>query len=172
MTGADGHMPAFYTGNYQHLIDSKGRISFPSEWRKIVPGQQENYLITVLWPERCVGIYPSGEWERIRKRMRDEREISDTPALRERHRRILEHTSMTSVDQNGRLSLKPDIRQIAGLDGKVLLLGNLDHVEIWSQERRSEYEQTHELTEDTLFLDLSTLILNGEMESASRSGDD
>ena len=79
---------------------------------------------------------------------------------------------MTSVDQNGRLSLKPDIRQIAGLDGKVLLLGNLDHVEIWSQERRSEYEQTHELTEDTLFLDLSTLILNGEMESASRSGDD
>ena len=172
MTGSDGHMPPFYTGNYQHLIDSKGRISFPSEWRKIVPGQQENYLVTILWPERCIGIYPSGEWERIRDRMRSERKYSDTPVLRERHRRILEHTSMATIDQNGRLTLKNDIRGIAGLEGKVLLLGNLDHVEIWSQERRNEYEQSHDLNEDTLFLDLSTLVPNGEMGPAGEPGDE
>lgn len=172
MAGADGHIPAFYTGNYQHLIDSKGRISFPSEWRKIVPGQQESYLATILWPERCIGIYPSGEWERIRDRMRSERELYDTPSLRERHRRILENTSMVSIDQNGRLSLKNDIRSLAGLKGKVLLLGNLDHVEIWSQERRTEYEQSNEMKEDTLFLDLSRLVTNGEMEPATGSGDE
>ncbi len=155
LSAADSQASGFYTGNYTHLIDSKGRISFPSEWRKIMPGEQERYLITILWPERCVGVYPSGEWERIRDRMRRERELGDSPGLRERHRRILEHTHMVTMDQNGRLPIKSDIREGVGLLGKVLLIGNLDHVEIWTQQGRGEYQGSKDLSVDDLFLDLS-----------------
>ena len=138
---------AFLSGNYQLLLDDKRRISLPVSMRKSVPGRQEEYWVTLMLPERCVGVYPRGEWERIPQKMREERLQNDSAAVRERHRRILEHTLPTSVDKQGRITLNASIVSAARLSGKVLVIGNLDHVEVWSPEIREEYINSIELQE-------------------------
>jgi MraZ protein len=138
---------AFLSGNYHLLLDDKRRISLPISMRKSVPGRQEEYWVTLMLPERCVGVYPRGEWERIPQKMREERRHHDSPTVRERHRRILEHTLPTSVDKQGRITLSASIIGAAKLSGKVLVIGNLDHVEVWSPEVREEYVNSIELHE-------------------------
>jgi MraZ protein len=137
----------FLSGNYQLLLDDKRRISLPASMRKSVPGRQEEYWVTLMLPECCVGVYPRGEWERIPQKMREERLRYDSPAVRERHRRILEHTLPTAVDKQGRITLSASVIGAAKLSGKVLVMGNLDHVEIWSPEVREEYVNSIELHE-------------------------
>ena len=137
----------FLSGNFQLLLDDKRRISLPVSMRKSVPGRQEEYWVTLMLPERCVGVYPHGEWERIPQKMREERLHHDSPVLRERHRRILEHTLPTSVDKQGRITLSASIVSAAKLFGKVLVIGNLDHIEVWSPEIREEYINSLELQE-------------------------
>jgi MraZ protein len=143
----DSESSAFLSGNYQLLLDDKRRISLPVSMRKSVPGRQEEYWVTLMLPERCVGVYPHGEWERIPQKMREERLRHDSPAMRERHRRILEHTLPTNVDKQGRITLSASIVSAAKLSGKVLMIGNLDHVEVWSPEIREEYINSIELHE-------------------------
>jgi MraZ protein len=115
--------------------------------RKSVPGRQEEYWVTLMLPERCVGVYPRGEWEPIPHKMREERLHHDSPAVRERHRRILEHTLPSTVDKQGRITLSASIVGTAKLSGKVLVIGNLDHIEVWSPEVREEYINSVELDE-------------------------
>ena len=37
-------IPAFYVGNYDHVLDAQGRVSLPSEWRN---KDQETELVMI-----------------------------------------------------------------------------------------------------------------------------
>ena len=130
---------AFFSGSYTVLLDEKRRVLLPADLRKIVPGQHQEFWLTLLLPEKCVGIYQGGEWQRLPLLMREERLRNDTPEVRERQRRVLEHTSRVPIDKAGRITLNSGIIDAARLRSKVLVIGNLDHLELWSPEGRKEY---------------------------------
>jgi DNA-binding transcriptional regulator/RsmH inhibitor MraZ len=42
---------------------------------------------------------------------------------------------VTEFDSQGRVSLPPRLREAAGMEGGVDVLGQLDHLEVWNHER-------------------------------------
>jgi len=95
-------------------------------------------VVTVAVNERCTGetgclwLYPLPEWERL------EQTISKLPTLNKMagklRRFVIGNASECDMDKQGRLLLPEQLRKFAGLDKKVVLVGQLNKFEIWNDQ--------------------------------------
>ena len=53
----------------------------------------------------------------------------------EKFREIIDSYYPIDVDKNGRMTIPQEIRESVGLDKKVVVVGMLDHMEIWDFEK-------------------------------------
>lgn len=80
--------------------------------------------------EPCLLIYPTEVWEKV------EADIAARPktkANRQAMRKFLGAAEDITMDSNGRVLIKPDFREKLGLDKKVLLVGQGNKLELWSE---------------------------------------
>ena len=81
-------------------------------------------------------MYPIDEWEQIDTRLRE------LPVTRQNTRifiRMLSSQAITaSMDKQGRIALPRHLIELARIDTEVMIVGTLDHFELWSP---SEYEK-------------------------------
>ena len=56
-----------FTGQYDFVIDSKNRINIPSIFRKQLHKSDKNRFVITRGIDRCIWVYPLGEWEKIEK---------------------------------------------------------------------------------------------------------
>ncbi len=117
-----------FLGRYQHSLDNKGRLTIPSRFREalgegayVVQGFDGNLM--VLTPEVFRVLY-----ERVNRLS-----ITD-PKARLLRRLILSAAAEVELDRSGRILIPPYLREAAGLDGEVVLVGVGDYFEIWSAE--------------------------------------
>jgi MraZ protein len=76
--------------------------------------------------------YTFEEWHRIEERILS---LAVKSENMRRFRRIFVGGAFEcSLDKQGRILIPPTLRQHAGLDKEVVLVGVLDHFEIWSRE--------------------------------------
>lgn len=98
-------------------------------------------VVTIDTEERCLLLYPLHEWEEIQEKI--ESLPSFNAAARRIQRLLIGHATDIEMDGNGRLLLSAPLREYAGLEKKVVLLGQGRKFEIWSEERwiatREEY---------------------------------
>lgn len=118
----------FY-GSHEHSLDDKGRIIMPSKFR----GKLEEGVILVIWFEECMAIFPRNEFERLSEKIeslpegnKDKRELTRT---------LFGHAYEAVPDRQGRLTIPPLLRKLAGLDREVVVTGVKNHVEIWDRDR-------------------------------------
>ena len=57
-------MPSF-KGQYEHSVDSKGRVSFPAKLRKSLNPQAQERFTILRGLEPCLYIYPQDEWQKV-----------------------------------------------------------------------------------------------------------
>ncbi len=118
-----------FRGKYDHTIDEKGRLSFPSRFREVLRQYETEFLIAIPW-ENHLRAYPLSEWENLENKLRgDEQErLGDL----DRIIRYLESESCECVvDKQGRILLPPALRAELGLKREIVLIGMIDRVEIW-----------------------------------------
>lgn len=133
-------------GEYRHKIDAKGRVSFPSEFRKCLPSD----LRVIKAPkEPCLFVF---EPESFNQWVASFFEENGGYRSRSTHDRDLRRALNASaknveVDSSGRISLAADLRAKACLDKSVVLVGNTDHVEIWDAKRWDEFIGSVDLSE-------------------------
>ena len=88
-------------------------------------------------------LYPLEEWEEIQAKI--ESLPSFNPQARRIQRLLIGHATDLDMDGNGRLLLPAPLREYAELDKKIVLLGQGQKFEIWSESRwlltREEYLQ-------------------------------
>jgi MraZ protein len=142
-------------------MDGKGRMAFPTRYRERLIEQCEgNLVITIDTEERCLLIYPLPEWEEIEKKI--EALPSFNRAARRIQRLILGHATDLELDGSGRVLLPAPLREYAGLDKKLMLIGQGKKFELWSEEHwercRDEYldegADVNELPEEMMNLSL------------------
>lgn len=89
-------------------------------------------VVTIDTQANCLVIYPLPEWERI------EREIQALPALKPAVKRfqrlVLGYATDMELDGNGRMLLPQPLRDYARLDKKLVLVGQGNKLELWSEE--------------------------------------
>ena len=137
-----------FRGQFQHSIDSKGRVSFPARFREVLEERGDTRLvITPALFDPCLHVYPLKEWEAF------ETKISELPSMDRnivRFRRLYISPALDAdLDKAGRIRVGAEFRTKAELDKDALWAGMGRILELWSKPRfESELLMTEEETED------------------------
>ena len=114
-------------------LDAKGRLAIPIRYRDAIQELCEGRLVLTYsaFDSGSLYIYPEQEWARVRD---DVMRLSTfNPGHRSLQRRLVGSASTVEPDGNGRIQLPQTLRQVAGLEKKVVLLGMGDRFEIWNE---------------------------------------
>ena len=140
-----------FIGEFDRSIDAKGRLIVPSALREELGG--ETVWLTG-WLEDCVAIWSEQSWREIDTRLQELG--TSSRAARTLHRRVYGSAHRDRVDKQGRITVPQKLRDLAGLDKDVVVVGAGSHGEIWNPERYEELKssgegQLEELTEGLNF---------------------
>lgn len=127
-------------GEYQHSLDTKGRLTIPSRLRD---GLGERFVVT-KGLDTCLFVYPLAEWATLEEKLRG---LPLTRADARSFVRLLFSGAIEcELDKQGRILLPPNLRSHARLEKDVCLLGVSNRVEIWEKEIWEQYCQQAEAT--------------------------
>ena len=120
-----------FMGEFRHTIDEKGRLIMPSRFRD---GLGDRFVAT-RGLDRCLFVYPMSEWASL------EEKLESLPFTRAEARAFtrlfLAGAAECEVDRQGRFLVPANLRQYAGIEKEVVIIGVSNRVEIWSE---SEWE--------------------------------
>lgn len=112
-------------------LDAKGRMAIPARHRDAVLKAAEGRLVLTAHPHRCLLLYPEPDWVPIRN------QILAAPSLEAQSaklRRLLVGFAVDlEMDAAGRVLVSPELRQYAGLEKNIFLVGQGSHFEVWSE---------------------------------------
>ncbi len=131
-----------FKGSYAYSVDSKGRINIPARLRKYVSPEANGTFVITRGFDQCIYLYPLDEWTRLEQEIR---QLSSTnPKHRFFMRRLLEWATESQLDGQFRITLPKDILQFAGIENDVLIIGVLEHIEVWNPRIYEAYLTTQE----------------------------
>lgn len=111
-------------------LDAKGRMALPTKHRESMQQECGGNLVLTAHPHRCLLLYPQPAWEPIQAKMMA---LSSFDAKSSALQRLLVgYAEDISLDSAGRLLVSPVLRDFAGLDKEVMLVGQGSHFELWS----------------------------------------
>ena len=117
----------------QHInMDAKGRLAMPARQREPLLSECAGQIVvTIDTQSACLVVYPLPEWERI------EQDIQSLPALKPAVKRfqrlMLGYATDLELDGSGRMLLPQSLREYAQLDKKLVLVGQGNKLELWSE---------------------------------------
>jgi len=119
-----------FRGTSFHTIDSKGRIIIPTRFRDIIKNGSDNCVMISRMDKGLVA-YPFDEWSKIEAKVSSLEEKSET--MRRFRRVFLGGAFECLCDKQDRILIPPALRQYGALEKEIVLVGVLDHFEIWSR---------------------------------------
>jgi MraZ protein len=113
-------------------MDAKGRIAVPAKHRDALFAQCEGSVVLTAHPHSCLLLYPQPAWEPIQAKIMS---LSSFDAkLSALQRLLVGHAEDITLDSAGRLLVSPVLREFAGLEKDVMLVGQGSHFELWNME--------------------------------------
>ncbi len=130
-----GEIPfGMFRGINSATLDAKGRMALPARVRETVSSVSDGHLVvTIDTEERCLLLYPLPMWEVVQGKLESLPNVK--PSSRKLQRLLIGHATDLEPDANGRVLLPQKLRDYAGLDRKLVLVGQGNKVEIWSEPR-------------------------------------
>ncbi len=111
-------------------LDGKGRLAIPTKYRELLMQRCGGHLILTRDPSGCLLLYPFPEWEPIEQKLNA---LSSFNPLSQHMRRVLVgNATDVEMDGTGRILLPAMLREPAGLEKDVVLLGQGNKFEIWN----------------------------------------
>ncbi|MBN1796356.1 MAG: hypothetical protein JW804_06765 [Sedimentisphaerales bacterium] len=130
------------TGEYQHVIDEKGRVLISNKLRSQVDADEHgSSFYLVLGANGVLCIYPEKYFERIVLAITPDTGAADEAVAFERMSFSL--TSKVELDAQGRLLINDRLRKRANLENQITLVGVRDHIELWNSEQWEQYVDDH-----------------------------
>ena len=118
-----------FIGEYNHTIDTKGRLIIPAKLRE---GLGDRFVVT-KGLDGCLSIYAMDEWHALEEKIHAF--PLTNPSARKFSRFILAGAAECELDKMGRILLPQVLRQAAGLQKEVALIGVGSRIEIWDKEK-------------------------------------
>ncbi|MGQ9779756.1 MAG: division/cell wall cluster transcriptional repressor MraZ [Bacillota bacterium] len=127
-----------FMGEFQHALDEKGRLTIPAKFREELG---EGFIIT-RGLDRCLFVYPRTEWTAIQEKIKAL--PMEKPEVRGFVRLLSAGAVEAEVDKQGRVGLPPHLREYAGIEREVVVIGAITRVEIWSAAEWTAYARKFE----------------------------
>lgn len=131
-------------GEYQHTLDAKKRLAIPAKMRK------ELGLRAILTRglDNCLFLYPMGEWGKLTEKLAALPMGSTT--TRSFMRLMMAGAAEVEFDQLGRILIPEYLKQYAGLAQRIVIAGVYNRLEIWDEERWTNYKDDVEKNTDMI----------------------
>ena len=111
----------------------------PSRYRERLMEICGGRLVVTVDRDRCLLVYPLPEWEII------EAQLVNLPSLNKQarllQRLLIGHATEVELDSQGRILLPNMLRDYAGLDKKIVLIGQGKKFEIWDEQEWNDKQQ-------------------------------
>jgi MraZ protein len=115
-----------------HLaLDTKGRLAIPTRYRAGLEACCASQLVVTIDPTRCLLIYPHNDWKQVEERLMGLPSLN--PAARNLQRLLVGHAQHVEMDRQGRILISPPLREFAGLESQVVLMGQMNKFELWNE---------------------------------------
>jgi len=120
-----------FRGSSFHTIDNKGRLIVPARFRQFIKSKDgDGVMISRM--DNCLVAYPFKEWRNLENKILSLAETSEN--MRRFRRVFIGGAFECSCDKQDRILVPPSLRQYAQLEKEIVLVGVLDHFEIWSRD--------------------------------------
>ena len=121
-----------FQGSHSINMDAKGRIAVPAKCREGLASVGDGKVVmTAHTQDRCVLIYPEPEWLTILPKI--EALPSFNKAALRAQRLLIGYATALELDSNGRVLIPPTLRDYAGLDKELILVGLGKKFELWDE---------------------------------------
>ncbi len=125
-------------GSYEHLLDKKNRLFLPSQLRGKIMRKGNNKFVLTAGLEGCLFLYSESEWQKITEKLNSLPSIAKVD-IRAFKRFFLSLAGEVNVDKQGRILLPQNLCNYAKIKQEIILIGVLDHLEIWAKEQWQKY---------------------------------
>ena len=144
-------------GQWEYSVDTKGRLALPAKLRRSIRPEANDVLTITRGFEPCLFAYPSYEWEVVETQLKGLN--SYQRQSRSLIRTILAWADDATLDGQGRIALSKRHLDFAGITDRVIIVGALDRIEIWSPDRFEQEISGQSLAYD----DLAEFVLGGAL---------
>lgn len=114
-----------FLGTTDHNLDAKGRVILPTHFREELG---ESFYITMGF-NRCVQALSEAQFDRLRDQIR---QLPADKALSLQYL-LISPAKLVTPNSQGRVSIPQKLREDAGLNGEVTVVGMDTRVEIWDK---------------------------------------
>ena len=141
-----------FMGEYNHTIDTKGRLIIPAKFRE----QLGNEFVVTKGLDGCLFVFPQNEWESFQGKLKTLPLINKD--ARKFSRFFMAGAAPCEMDKQGRTLIPATLREFAQMKKEVVLTGMADRIEIWSKEKwieNNSYEDMDDIAASMQELGLS-----------------
>ncbi|OGE84089.1 MAG: cell division/cell wall cluster transcriptional repressor MraZ [Candidatus Colwellbacteria bacterium RIFCSPLOWO2_01_FULL_48_10] len=133
-----------FIGEFQHNIDTKGRIAIPAKFRTKVSGG----AIITRGLDHCLFVFTSKDWEALAQK------LIALPLAQANSRAfvrlMLSGASDVELDAQGRILIPDYLRKYAGLSKEAKVTGVYNRMEIWDTAAWNAYKSKTENASDEI----------------------
>lgn len=133
-----------FMGEYQHNIDTKGRIIIPAKFREEL-GQT---FVVTKGLDKCLVIYTMEEWKNFEEKMK--KFPTTDKGVRRFFRFLFSGACECELDQQGRISIPQNLRKHANISKEIVSIGIVNKIEIWSKENWEVYNNEDNFIDNEL----------------------
>lgn len=127
-----------FMGEFQHNIDTKGRLIVPAKFRDGLNGR----FVLTRGLDHCLFAYPMDEWKIL------EDKLKKLPLTKKDARAFTRFFFSGAVeceiDKQGRINIPQPLRTYADLTKECVVIGVSNRIELWDKENWEEYFNTSE----------------------------
>jgi len=129
--GNCGETQIMFKGISNLSIDVKGRASMPQRYRADFSLKNKSKLVITADKDKCLLIYTQSNWATIEKK------LSNLPSYNKEarfiQRLLIGYATESEIDSQGRFLIPTPLRDYAGIQKKIVLLGQGSKFELWSE---------------------------------------
>jgi MraZ protein len=122
-----------FLGTHTPRLDDKGRLILPAKFREELAGG----VVITKGQERCLYVFPSAEFATIASQLREQ--PMTHKAARAYTRVFFASAHDEEPDKQGRVTIPGHLREYAGLDRELVVIGASTRVEIWDRQAWETY---------------------------------
>ena len=121
-----------FMGEYQHTLDAKGRMRIPVKFKE----ELGDKFVVTRGTGKCLFVFAPDEWQAFAQKLKS-LPLTDK-SIQMFVRLFFAGASEVEVDAQGRILLPANLREHAGLEKDVRVIGADSRVEIWSEKNWNE----------------------------------
>lgn len=115
----------------------------PARFRADLKDDKKGTGVMISNKDDCLYAYTFKEWEQVENRIL----AAKSANMAEFRRFFLGNSCECILDNQDRILIPKSLREYAGLEKEIVLVGNLDHFEIWD---RTKWDEVNKRTEQKL----------------------